>query len=169
MGGETARNIQDLYDIYLMLNVILYSWWWTERLSETCRVLFQNKINLRYCLSGWFYKEIFLTAKTSVWYFEIIYFTGQHKLLICNPNTAFRKQALSPSSGARNENVERIIKRYTHFLRPATMCSSLYLQREILYSVTSLILTHITGFLTPEDRTYRLSRNVGKELPLLVA
>ena len=31
------------------------SWWWTERLSETCRVLFQNKINLRYCASGWFY------------------------------------------------------------------------------------------------------------------
>ena len=25
---------------------------WT---SETCRVLFQNKINLRYCASGWFY------------------------------------------------------------------------------------------------------------------
>jgi len=23
--------------------------------SETCRVLFQNKINLRYCASGWFY------------------------------------------------------------------------------------------------------------------
>jgi len=26
-----------------------------ERPSETCRVLFQNKINLRYCASGWFY------------------------------------------------------------------------------------------------------------------
>jgi len=23
--------------------------------TETCRVLFQNKINLRYCASGWFY------------------------------------------------------------------------------------------------------------------
>jgi hypothetical protein len=34
---------------------VLDSWWWTERLSETCRVLFQNKINLRYCASGWFY------------------------------------------------------------------------------------------------------------------
>jgi len=25
------------------------------RSPETCRVLFQNKINLRYCASGWFY------------------------------------------------------------------------------------------------------------------
>jgi hypothetical protein len=34
---------------------VLDSWWWTERTSETCRVLLQNKINLRYCASGWFY------------------------------------------------------------------------------------------------------------------
>jgi hypothetical protein len=33
----------------------LRPWWWTERPSETCRALFQNKINLRYCASGWFY------------------------------------------------------------------------------------------------------------------
>jgi len=26
---------------------VLNSWWWTERPSETCRVLLQNKINLR--------------------------------------------------------------------------------------------------------------------------
>jgi hypothetical protein len=34
---------------------VLDSRWWTERPSVTCRVLFQNKINLRYCASGWFY------------------------------------------------------------------------------------------------------------------
>jgi hypothetical protein len=34
---------------------VLDSWWWTERPSESCSVLFQNKINLRYCASGWFY------------------------------------------------------------------------------------------------------------------
>jgi hypothetical protein len=39
---------------------VLDSWWWTERPSETCRVLFQNKINLRYCASGWFYyRDVF--------------------------------------------------------------------------------------------------------------
>jgi len=36
---------------------VLDSWWWTERPSETCRVLFQNKIKLRYCASGWFYNS----------------------------------------------------------------------------------------------------------------
>jgi hypothetical protein len=34
---------------------VLDSWWWTEKPSETCRELFQNKINLRYCASGCFY------------------------------------------------------------------------------------------------------------------
>ena len=31
------------------------SMWIQKRPSETCRVLFQNKINLRCCASGWFY------------------------------------------------------------------------------------------------------------------
>ena len=31
---------------------VLDSWWWMERLSKTCRVLLQNKINLRnWCIS----------------------------------------------------------------------------------------------------------------------
>ena len=34
---------------------VVDSWWWMERPSEICRVLFQNKIKLRYCASGWFY------------------------------------------------------------------------------------------------------------------
>ena len=34
---------------------VLDSWWWKERPSETCSVLFQNKMNLRCCASGWFY------------------------------------------------------------------------------------------------------------------
>jgi hypothetical protein len=33
--------------------LVLDSWWRMERPSETWRVLFQNKINLRYCASGW--------------------------------------------------------------------------------------------------------------------
>ena len=31
------------------------SWRWTERPSETRRMLIQNKIYLRYCASSWFY------------------------------------------------------------------------------------------------------------------
>jgi len=34
-----------------------------KRPSETCRVLFQNKINLRYCASGWFIIEIYYDAR----------------------------------------------------------------------------------------------------------
>ena len=29
------------------VSTVMNSWWWTVRPSETCRVLFQNKINLR--------------------------------------------------------------------------------------------------------------------------
>jgi len=46
---EPVRHIPDA------VCTVLDSWWWTERPSETCRELFQNKINLRYCASGWFY------------------------------------------------------------------------------------------------------------------
>jgi len=37
--------------------IVLNSWWWTERPSETCRVSFQTKINLIhwYSTSSWFY------------------------------------------------------------------------------------------------------------------
>ena len=38
------------------------SWWWTEELSETCRVLFQNKISA----SGWLYYKN-LSRCTVVW------------------------------------------------------------------------------------------------------
>jgi hypothetical protein len=46
-----SKQPQNLYDVCTVLD----SWWWTERPSETCKVLFQNKTNLRYCASGWFY------------------------------------------------------------------------------------------------------------------
>jgi len=32
------------------------SWWWTEELSETCRVLFQKEI-WEISASGWFYNK----------------------------------------------------------------------------------------------------------------
>ena len=32
--------------------LVLYSWWWTERPSATCRVIFNNSKN---CASSWFY------------------------------------------------------------------------------------------------------------------
>jgi len=34
---------------------IFNCWWWTERPPETCRVSFQNKINLIHSASSWFY------------------------------------------------------------------------------------------------------------------
>jgi hypothetical protein len=40
------------------------SWWWTEELSETCRVSFQNKIG-EISASNWFYyKEIYGYARS---------------------------------------------------------------------------------------------------------
>ena len=48
-------NMKPVWNIPDAVCTILDSWWWTERPSETCRVLFQNKINLRFCASSWFY------------------------------------------------------------------------------------------------------------------
>jgi len=49
---------------------VLDSWWWTERPSETCTVLFQNKINLRYCASGWFYCRNNFLASWPLFFFS---------------------------------------------------------------------------------------------------
>jgi len=46
---------------------VLDSWWWTEKPSETCRALFQNKINLRYCAPGWFYFFFFRWRYSPLW------------------------------------------------------------------------------------------------------
>ena len=50
-----SKQPQNQYDIPDAVCTALDSWWWTERPSKTCRLLFQNKINLRYCASAWFY------------------------------------------------------------------------------------------------------------------
>jgi len=56
-----SKQPQNLYYIYsMLLCTVLDSWWWTERPFETCRVLFQNTIYLRYCVSGWLYYRTIL-------------------------------------------------------------------------------------------------------------
>jgi len=51
-----SKQPQNLYDICLMLYVqSLTPDDGTEKPSETCVVLFQNKINLRCCASDWLY------------------------------------------------------------------------------------------------------------------
>jgi hypothetical protein len=51
---STQAATQPVWRVPDAVCTVLDSWWWTERPSETCRV-FQNKINWRYCASGWFY------------------------------------------------------------------------------------------------------------------
>jgi len=41
------RYMSNRYCYLLAVCTVLNSRWWTERPSETCRVLFQSKINLR--------------------------------------------------------------------------------------------------------------------------
>ena len=48
-----SKQSTNQYDIYLMLCLQSWkSWWWTERPSETCRVIFNKLEN---CVSSWFY------------------------------------------------------------------------------------------------------------------
>jgi hypothetical protein len=60
------------------------------RPSETCRVLFQNKINLRCCASGWFYyrniqgdskrwthSKRWTQFRTSIWYVNDLHTTAR--------------------------------------------------------------------------------------------
>jgi len=46
---QSAKSVWRTHDA---VRIVLDSWWWTERPSETCRVLLRNKINLRnWCIS----------------------------------------------------------------------------------------------------------------------
>ena len=48
----SKQSAQSVWHIPIAVCTFLDSWWWKERLSETCRVLLQNKINLRnWCIS----------------------------------------------------------------------------------------------------------------------
>jgi hypothetical protein len=71
---HASQQPQNLYGMYLMLYVQSDSWCWTERPSETCRLLFQNKINFRCCASGWCYYRNILRCtvlKTSNMYIYV--------------------------------------------------------------------------------------------------
>jgi hypothetical protein len=49
---QTAVSV---WQMPVAVRTVLNSWFWTERPSETCRVSFQNKMNLIHCVSSWFY------------------------------------------------------------------------------------------------------------------
>jgi len=49
----SKQSAEPVWHIPDAVCTVLDSWWCTERPSETCRVLFQNKINLRHCASCW--------------------------------------------------------------------------------------------------------------------
>ena len=53
---QTTEPVRHIPDVGCK---VLDSWWWTERPSETCRMLFQNIINLFYCASSWSYYRKF--------------------------------------------------------------------------------------------------------------
>jgi len=45
---KTVHTAVPVWHMPVAVCTVLNSWWWTERPSETCRVLFQNEINLRH-------------------------------------------------------------------------------------------------------------------------
>jgi hypothetical protein len=48
----SKQSAQSVWHMPDAVCTVLDSWWWTERSSETCRVLLQNKINLEnWCIS----------------------------------------------------------------------------------------------------------------------
>ena len=50
----SEQSVKPVWHIHVAVNTVLDSWWWTENLSKTCRVLFQKYI---WVISAtcWFY------------------------------------------------------------------------------------------------------------------
>jgi len=62
--GPARRLSTNLYDKPLLSVQWINSWWWTEALSETCRVSCQNKFWKLMHLVGVYYKEICYDARS---------------------------------------------------------------------------------------------------------
>ena len=45
----TKQSAVSVWQMPVAVCIVLNSWWWMERPSDTCRVSFQNKINLTRC------------------------------------------------------------------------------------------------------------------------
>ena len=91
---RTASGICRTQHIPDAVCTVLDSWCWMERPPETCRVLFQNKINLRYCASSWSY------------YRNITKFLHPvHHIRLDKP-TMLHRLHLNPPSGEKQERQE---------------------------------------------------------------
>jgi len=85
LASKQSTNLCDI--IPDAVCTVLDSWWWMERPSETCRILFQNKTNLRYCASGWFYYRNILrctvlqmSGQIHIFFFFLQHMLGQYEV-----------------------------------------------------------------------------------------
>jgi len=62
----SKQTVVSVWHMPVAVCTVLNSSWWTERPSETCRVLFQNKIIWYIDVSGWFYYRNILPC-TALW------------------------------------------------------------------------------------------------------
>jgi len=71
---------QMLLSVYIAVCTVKNSWWWTEEMSETCRVLFQNKCEKLVHLVGFIVK---------------VYFVGSYCIIIsqCTVQNKIRRTA----------------------------------------------------------------------------
>ena len=77
-GHEMERTVWHMLDAVC---TVLNSWWWMERQSETCRVIFNKLEN---CASNWFYYRNMLHSFTSLIMSTYESMTGRSKPHITN-------------------------------------------------------------------------------------
>ena len=84
-GYASKQPAVSVWHMPFAVCTVLNSWWWTKRLSETCRVSFQNKINLIHWYIHWylvgFAIEIRLLCSLK-WKWGPVVFTAKEKFAI---------------------------------------------------------------------------------------
>jgi len=120
---------------------VLDSWWWTEKTPEKCKVLFQNKINLRYCASGWFYYRNILRC-------TVLQTSKMIKLIV-----VFRNFDKAPKNA---------LKKSTHHVTECTICSFVTFRKiTILLSNTASKGTLCTAKSTSGFRNINITKYLG--------
>jgi hypothetical protein len=68
----SKQSAKPLWHLPIVVYTVLDSWWWTENLSETCRVLLQNKFEKLVELIG-FIIRIYHETRYSEWQIHMLY------------------------------------------------------------------------------------------------
>jgi len=113
----SKQSAKPIWHKPIAVYTVLDSWWWTEKLSETCRVLFQKYI-WEINASCWFYNKN-ISRYTVLWMSNSHHLACSESLFkLCSPGQQYGRRAVLNriiSINIFNHNRHRLGKQFYYF------------------------------------------------------